>query len=103
MHGLLAPNESRFQDFSAPTKPHIRFVLRTVGFSNNSVSSSHSRVLVSLLNSAGEILIFCGSFGRDCEFRDGTEIRGNREKIDREVSKMGSAGEFRRELGLTKS
>jgi hypothetical protein len=28
----LAPNEGRFQDFSTPTKPHIRFALRTVGF-----------------------------------------------------------------------
>jgi hypothetical protein len=59
-------------------------------------------VPVSLPNSAGKIVIFCGSFGRDREFRDGTEIRGNREKIDREVGKMGSAGEFRWEFGLTK-
>jgi hypothetical protein len=48
------------------------------------------------------VLIFCRSFGGDREFRDGTEIRGNREKIDRELGKTGSAGEFRRELGLRK-
>jgi hypothetical protein len=53
-----------------------------------------SRVPVSLLNFAGKIPIFCGSFGHDREFRDGTEIRGNREKIDREVGKMGSAASF---------
>jgi hypothetical protein len=59
-------------------------------------------VPVSLLKPVGKILIFSGSFGGDFEFRDGTEIRGNREKIDREAGKMGSAGEFRRKLGLTK-
>jgi hypothetical protein len=59
-------------------------------------------VPVSLLNPVSKILIFCGSFAGDREFRDGAEIRGNREKIDREVGKMGSAGEFRQELGLTK-
>jgi hypothetical protein len=40
-------------------------------------------------------------FWGDCEFRDGTEIRGIREKIDKGVGKMGGAGEFRPELGLT--
>jgi hypothetical protein len=32
-------------------------------------------VPVSLPNSAGKIVILCGSFGRDREFRDGTELR----------------------------
>jgi hypothetical protein len=62
----------------------------------------YSRVPVPLLNPVGKILIFCGSFGGDREFRDGTEIRGNREKIDREVGKTSGAAEFRSELGLTK-
>jgi hypothetical protein len=38
----------------------------------------------------------------DREFRDGTEIREIREKIDKGIGKMGGAGEFRPELGLTK-
>jgi hypothetical protein len=57
-------------------------------------------VPVSLLNFAGKIPIFIGSFGHDREFRDGTEIRGNREKIDREVGKkMGSAASFAENSG----
>jgi len=59
-------------------------------------------VPLSLLNRQGEFPHISPVFGGDREFHDGTEIRGNREKIDREVGKMGSAGEFRRELGLTK-
>ena len=65
-------------------------------------SEYSSRVPVSLLKPVGKILIFCGSFGGDLEFRDGTEIRGIREKIDKGIRKMGGAGEFRPELGLTK-
>jgi hypothetical protein len=56
-------------------------------------------VPVSLLNFAGKIPIFCGSFGHDREFRDGIEIRGNREKIDREVGKMGSAASYAENSG----
>jgi hypothetical protein len=39
-------------------------------------------------------------FWGDCGFRDGTEIRGIREKIDKEVGKMGGAGEFRPALSI---
>jgi hypothetical protein len=38
----------------------------------------------------------------DRDFRDGTEIRGIREKIDKGVGKTGGISDFRRKLGLTK-
>jgi hypothetical protein len=41
-------------------------------------------------------------FWGDREFHDGAEIRGIREKIDKGIGKIGGAGEFRPELGLTK-
>ena len=46
--------------------------------------------------------MFCVPSGGDREFRDGFEIRGIREKIDKRIGKMGGAGEFRPEFGLTK-
>jgi len=48
-----------------------------------------SRVVLSLLNPEDEIPVFLHVFWGGREFRNGTEIRGTREKIDRGLVKTG--------------
>jgi len=59
-------------------------------------------VPLSLLNPQGRNPYILAAFWGNREFRDGSKIRGIREKIAKAVRKRAVAGEFRPQRGLKK-